>query len=285
MECQPQSKLALFIDAENTKPDFEQLLSFCRSYGEICIARIYGHRDLLRHPRWQRECNQFQLELVFAEKGRKNSADMLLAVDAVEVLYLKPEITTFIIASMDYAFLPLVHRLRKHQKTTICIATRYPPALLRGAFHEYHTLLRPEWDVFEFCAQQFYLTYLDCQVYNGWALADEVLFALPDPLPFLQRLHRMGFDSFFLFLKNCRFFSILKERIPLKTGTSMTCWIRNPYKGSVDPLPETVQSLLRKYAQDYFARNPHFVASGVPTLLRYFAAISSQCMPSYQEDF
>lgn len=34
--------LALFIDAENTKPDFEQLFAFCRSYGEICTARIYG---------------------------------------------------------------------------------------------------------------------------------------------------------------------------------------------------------------------------------------------------
>lgn len=47
----------------------------------------------------------------------------------------------------------------------------------------------------------------------GWALADEVLFALPDPLPFLQRLHRMGFDSFFLFLKNCRSFSILYNKM------------------------------------------------------------------------
>ena len=269
MKCQSQSKLALFIDAENTKPDFEQLLSFCRSYGEICIARIYGHRDLLSHPRWQRECHQFQLELVFAEKGRKNSADMLLAVDAVEVLYLKPEITTYIIASMDYDFLPLVHRLRKHQKITIGISTRYPPALLRGAFHEYHTLLRPEWDVFEFCAQQFYLAYLDCQVYDSWALADEVLFSLPEPVPFLQRLHQMGFDSFFLFLKNCRFFSIVKERVPLGNKTIMSCWIRAPFNRSAEPLPKSTQRILHEYAQAHFMQNPHSVASGTITLLRH----------------
>ena len=270
MECQPQSKLALFIDAENTKPDFEQLLSFCRSYGEICIARIYGHRDLLRHPRWQRECNQFQLELVFAEKGRKNSADMLLAVDAVEVLYLKPEITTYIIASMDYDFLPLVHRLRKHQKITIGISTRYPPALLRGAFHEYHTLLRPEWDVFEFCAQQFYLAYLDCQVYDGWALADEVLFALPEPVTFLQRLHQIGFDSFFSFLNHCRFFSIWKDKAQYKSGTVMPCWLRNPRELAEESLAESDKVWLRKYAQAFFEQKRPWIGSGVLSLLQHF---------------
>nr|WP_320147896.1 NYN domain-containing protein [uncultured Anaeromusa sp.] len=279
MECQPQSKLALFIDAENTKPDFEQLLSFCRSYGELRIARIYGYRDLLRHSRWQKECNHFQLEPVYANKGRKNSADMLLALDAVEFLYLKPEITTYIIASMDYDFLPLVHRLRKHQKITIGISTRYPPALLRSAFHEYHTLLRPEWDVFEFCAQQFYLAYLDCQVYDGWALADEVLFALPEPVPFLQRLHQMGFDSFFSFLKNCRFFSILKEKVTLEKSSVMSCWIRTPYKRATEPLPESTQRILHEYAQAHFMQNLHFVASGVPTLLRYFKSISANQVP------
>ena len=270
MECQSQSKLALFIDAENTKPDFEQLLSFCSSYGEICIARIYGHRDLLRHPRWQRECNQFQLELVFAEKGRKNSADMLLAVDAVEVLYLKPEITTYIIASMDYDFLPLVHRLRKHQKITIGISTRYPPALLRSAFHEYHTLLRPEWDVFEFCAQQFYLAYLNCQLDNGWALADEVFFSLAEPVPFLRRLHQMGFDSFVSFLKNCHFFLIQKEKVQLPKGQITSYWIRNPFELISESLAQSDRCWLQEYAQKYFMQNPRYISAGIPALLQYF---------------
>ena len=270
MECQPQSKLALFIDAENTKPDFEQLLSFCRSYGELRIARIYGYRDLLRHSRWQKECNHFQLEPVYANKGRKNSADMLLALDAVEFLYLKPEITTYIIASMDYDFLPLVHRLRKHQKITIGISTRYPPALLRGAFHEYHTLLRPEWDVFEFCAQQFYLAYLDCQVHKGWALADEVLFALPEPVTFLQRLHQIGFDSFFSFLKHCRFFFIWKDKAQYKSGTVMPCWLRNPCELAEEPLAESDKVWLRKYAQAFFEQKRPWIGSGVLSLLQHF---------------
>ena len=72
MEHQQSNQLALFIDGENTKPDFEQLFSFCHSYGQIRVARIYGNRDLLRIPRWQKACNQFQLKPVYSEKGQKN---------------------------------------------------------------------------------------------------------------------------------------------------------------------------------------------------------------------
>ena len=261
--------LALFIDAENTKPDFEQLFTFCRSYGQIRVARIYGNRDLLRIPRWQKSCNQFQLTPVYSEKGQKNSADMLLAVDAVEVLYLYPDISTYIIASVDSDFLPLVHRLRKHKKQTIGVSTHYPPALLRGAFNEYHTLLRPEWDIFEFCAQQFYLAYLDCQVYDGWALADEVFFSLAEPVPFLRRLHQMGFDSFFSFLKNCRFFLIQKEKVQTPRGSSVSYWIRNPFKLPSEPLSETSQRRRKEYAQSYFNQNPNYISAGVPALLQY----------------
>lgn len=262
--------VALFIDAENTKPDFEQLFTFCRSYGEIRIARIYGYRELLRLPRWQKEYKQFQLDPVYAEKGRKNSADMLLALDSVESLYLYPDINTYVIASMDYDFLPLAHRLRKHKKKTIGVSTRYPPAMMRSSFHEYHTLLRPEWDVFEFCAQQFYLAYLDRQADNGWALADEVFFSLSEPVPFLRRLHQMGFDSFFSFLKNCRFFLVQKEKVQTPRGQIIAYWIRNPFDANTAPMDRTNRSWFQKYAQEYFIRNSYYISAGIPSLIQYF---------------
>lgn len=269
MTTRPAKELvALFIDAENTKPDFEQLFTFCRTYGEIRIARIYGYRELLRLPRWQKEYKQFNLDPVYAEKGRKNSADMLLSLDAVESLYLYPKISTYVIASMDYDFLPLAHRLRKHQKKTIGVSTRYPPALMRSSFHEYHTLLHPEWDVFEFCAQQFYLAYLDCQLDNGWALADEVFFSLAEPVPFLRRLHQMGFDSFVSFLKNCRFFLIQKEKVQIPKGQIISYWIRNPFELTSESLTQRDRCWRQKYAQEYFKQNPQYVSAGVPTLLQ-----------------
>lgn len=271
MTIRPAKELvALFIDAENTKPDFEQLFTFCHSYGEIRIARIYGYRELLRLPRWQKEYKQFNLDPVYAEKGRKNSADMLMALDAVECLYLYPEINTYVIASMDYDFLPLAHRLRKHQKKTIGVSTRYPPAMMRSSFHEYHTLLRPEWDVFEFCAQQFYLAYLNCQTDNGWALADEVFFSLAEPVPFLRRLHQMGFDSFFSFLKNCRMFLIQKEKAQTPKGSILSYWIRNPFELNCESLAQSNRCWRQEYAKRYFMQNPQYVSAGIPALLQYF---------------
>ena len=270
MEHQQSNQLALFIDGENTKPDFEQLFSFCHSYGQIRVARIYGNRDLLRIPRWQKACNQFHLKPVYSEKGQKNSADMLLVVDAVEVLYLYPDISTYVIASVDSDFLPLIHRLRKHKKQTIGVSTHYPPSLLRGAFNEYHTLLRPEWDVFEFCAQQFYLAYLNCQTDNGWALADEVFFSLAEPVPFLRRLHQMGFDSFVSFLKNCHFFLIQKEKVQLPKGQITSYWIRNPFELISESLAQSDRCWRQEYAQKYFMQNPRYISAGIPALLQYF---------------
>ena len=195
---------------------------------------------------------------------------MLLVVDAVEVLYLYPDISTYVIASVDSDFLPLIHRLRKHKKQTIGVSTHYPPSLLRGAFNEYHTLLRPEWDVFEFCAQQFYLAYLDCQLDNGWALADEVFFSLAEPVPFLRRLHQMGFDSFFSFLKNCRMFLIQKEKAQTPKGSILSYWIRNPFELNCEFLAQSNRCWRQEYAKRYFMQNPQYVSAGIPALLQYF---------------
>lgn len=71
--CTTKESLALFIDGENTKPDFEQLFSLCRSYGEIRVARIYGNRDLLLIPRWQKPVNSSISNLSTPKKGKKTA--------------------------------------------------------------------------------------------------------------------------------------------------------------------------------------------------------------------
>ena len=108
-------------------------------------------------------------------------------------------------------------------------------------------------------------------MYKSWALADEVLFALPEPVTFLQRLHQIGFDSFFSFLKHCRFFSIWKGKAPFGKGAVLTCWIRKPRELAEEALAESDKVWLRKYAQAFFEQRMCSVGFGVPTLLRHFA--------------
>lgn len=52
----------------------------------------------------------------------KNAADMRLCIDAMETLYTRPEIETFVLIAGDRDYIPLVQHLRKHAKTVRVVA-------------------------------------------------------------------------------------------------------------------------------------------------------------------
>ena len=264
---QASPKIALLIDAENTKPDFKNLLNLCRNYGAVKIARIYACRELLTKKIWQKECQAFGLRPVYSERGIKNSADAMLMMDASEILFAHPEITTFIIVSRDTDFIPLVRRLKDAGKQTIGISTAYPPSMLRQCFDEYHTIVRPEWDVFEFCCHLFYLAYSENQIHDEWALAEDVLFSLNDPAAFLQHLHNIGFDSIVGFLRASNSYTIWKDTSMSTNKVPTHFWLRNPPALETSSPDDSVKNTLRSYAQNYFSTNPRSIVFGAPALL------------------
>ena len=134
------SKIAIFIDAENTKPDFEALFFLCASIGTIEFARIYGCHELLDSDHWRKNYEPCNFTPVYNQKGIPNHADMQITVDAIELVYTQPDIDTFLIASMDRDFIPLVKRLRSHGKTTIGISSRHPPQMLRDHYNQFRHL-------------------------------------------------------------------------------------------------------------------------------------------------
>ena len=118
-------KFAILIDYENFPCPPDGLVRFLADFsqrGSMAVKRAYA--DWVRFPaiRQLLLANRVEMiELPCASKG-KNSADIRLVVDAMELLFTKPHISTFVIVSGDADFLPLLSRLKEHNKQTIVVS-------------------------------------------------------------------------------------------------------------------------------------------------------------------
>lgn len=56
--------------------------------------------------------------------GHKNAADMRLCIDALEILYTRPDICTFTLVGGDRDYIPLVQHLQKQGRTVLVVAFR-----------------------------------------------------------------------------------------------------------------------------------------------------------------
>src|SRR6266851_4666829 len=125
-----ESKIALFIDFENIaigvtdakykKFEVNLLLERLLEKGKIVVKRAYCDWD--KFPDSKRELHEAAIELIEIP-GRsysgKNSADIRMAVDAMDMSYSKEHIDVFVIASGDSDFSPLVSKLKENDKYVI----------------------------------------------------------------------------------------------------------------------------------------------------------------------
>lgn len=143
-----ESKLALFIDFENLalgfadrreRVDIQRILARLLEKGHIVVKRAYA--DWKRFPAEARAFHEAAIELIDVPARQltgKNSADMRLCVDAMDMSYSKPHIDTFVIASGDSDFSPLVSKLRENNKRVIGVGLRASTsALLRDNCDEF----------------------------------------------------------------------------------------------------------------------------------------------------
>jgi uncharacterized protein (TIGR00288 family) len=124
------SKIALFIDFENIaigvmdakykKFEINILLERLLEKGKIVVKKAYSDWD--KFPDYKRELHEAAIELIEIP-GRgysgKNSADIRLAVDAMDMCWSKEHIDLFVIASGDSDFSPLVSKLKENDKYVI----------------------------------------------------------------------------------------------------------------------------------------------------------------------
>lgn len=89
------------------------------------MASAYG--DFEKEARkWVSVSKEHDLELRYnhAQVRGKNASDVLLAVDATETLFTKPNVDTYAIVAQDSDFAPLARRLRQHGKIVLGFGNR-----------------------------------------------------------------------------------------------------------------------------------------------------------------
>jgi uncharacterized protein (TIGR00288 family) len=129
------TNLALFCDFENIalgvrdaryeKFDISRVLERLLLKGSIVVKKAYCDWD--RYKEFKAPMHQAGFELIeipHVKQSGKNSADIRMVVDALDLCYTKPHVETFVIISGDSDFSPLVSKLRENDKGVIGLGVK-----------------------------------------------------------------------------------------------------------------------------------------------------------------
>ena len=93
--------------------------------GNIVVKKAYSDWD--RYQSFKASMHEAAFELIeipHVRQSGKNSADIRMVVDALDLCYTKSHVNTFVILSGDSDFSPLVRKLRENAKTVIGIGVK-----------------------------------------------------------------------------------------------------------------------------------------------------------------
>jgi uncharacterized protein (TIGR00288 family) len=153
-----EERLALFVDFENLAIgardrgetlDMGVIMDALSERGRVVVRRAYADWNLFSDHRPGLVAQRIEMIEVPQRSGmiRKNAADIKLAVDALEMAFQREFITTFVIASGDSDFTPLVLKLRELNRRVLGVGVEGSTSeLLPGACDEflfYEGLLGP----------------------------------------------------------------------------------------------------------------------------------------------
>ncbi len=127
--------IAVFCDFENVAigvkesnaPDFKirPVLERLLLKGSIVVKKAYCDWD--RYKEYKRDMHEAAFELIeipHVRQSGKNSADIRMVVDALDLCYTKTHIDAFVIISGDSDFSPLISKLKENGKSVIGIGVR-----------------------------------------------------------------------------------------------------------------------------------------------------------------
>jgi uncharacterized LabA/DUF88 family protein len=132
---QDEQRLALFIDFENIaigvrdahyrKFDVNLVLERLLDKGKLLSKKAYA--DWSRYSDYKRAFHEAAIELIEVPQksvGGKNSADIRLVVDAMDMSFQKEHINCFVVCSGDSDFSPLVSKLKENNKYVIGLGVK-----------------------------------------------------------------------------------------------------------------------------------------------------------------
>ena len=136
MASQPEiTNMALFCDFENValgvrdakyaQFDIKKVLERLLLKGSIVVKKAYCDWD--RYKEFKATMHEAAFELIeipHVRQSGKNSADIRMVVDALDLCYTKAHVDTFVIISGDSDFSPLVSKLRENNKYVIGIGVK-----------------------------------------------------------------------------------------------------------------------------------------------------------------
>ncbi|MRV73015.1 NYN domain-containing protein [Duganella sp. FT92W] len=127
--------MALFCDFENValgvrdanyeKFDIKPVLERLLLKGSIVVKKSYCDWDRYKgFKSAMHEANFELIEIPHVRQSGKNSADIRMVVDALDLCYTKSHVNTFVIISGDSDFSPLVSKLRENAKKVIGVGVK-----------------------------------------------------------------------------------------------------------------------------------------------------------------
>jgi uncharacterized protein (TIGR00288 family) len=130
-----EATMAVFLDLENIALgardakypsfDIEKVLARLLLKGHIVVKKAYCDFD--RYKDFKRGLHEAAFELIeipHVRQSGKNSADIRMVVDALDLCYTKGHVDSFVIISGDSDFSPLVSKLRENAKTVIGVGVK-----------------------------------------------------------------------------------------------------------------------------------------------------------------
>ncbi len=148
-----EESVAVLWDAENVNPKslkslVDAVLDFSRRFGRVSVAYAFGDWKRSRLTGADSVLAGESFQLMHVPSARKNSADISMVTSAMELLFLYPYVSTYVLVTGDSDFRPLLVSIRRRgaQTAVVCDARSASEDLLALAdeYRDYRDLLADE---------------------------------------------------------------------------------------------------------------------------------------------